>query len=931
MADPTAVVETAETKPATENAARPLAGPRSFARAPFFHLVFAHAAQSADITVLEGLLKSALRREPAFPTYILEAAARRFAALGDLPRTVRALRAAAVIEPRQSAAIASLAALAERAGRPVSPLWSAACRILLAGGPIHLSGVLTEVADATFETESYLTILKTLAQTVAPDTYLEIGIGPGWSQECFRGTPRTIGIDPAPKADLTAFPDLEFFHGTSDAYFASLEGREDRPRADVIFIDGLHESDQVLRDFVNAETVASPGALVILHDVIPLDPLSAAKDRKILFWAGDCWRALHFLANHRPDLDIAVIPAAPSGLAVIRLPERPLPEAERPSLDGFDAYAERLDLNRDLGPMLLGFTWLKGDAAGLRAFAAGEYEARGGSGPFEATADDALMVSAAGTPHRHPDRPMDPLTRLRLRLIWDPASRIDTDGPPLLGLTALTAQTGSQLYRILMRGRCVQPTDTNLSTMAGLILDTFHDAGRFDLLTELKWGRLLANPLDRTALLDARLRTAFANLVRTSGEPLDAAVRRAMDRIGERIESIARACGTTPAVVRRLAHGTAAALLFADTEGAMEAADGLEAWTAHTDSRGASDGAAYNRIGYFSGRPVPDARVTRRPFVDRTTLSTSHNSVRVATLPRGFITEGMLAGSRDSGLLLGDFLGFARDRRPLADPSLRRDVAGLVSLSPDRAVIHAAKREVPVAGVAIPGLNSEACKVFGHFILESLGRTLAARENCGDMAPTLVLPKDIPDFVEPIYQLFGFESFVHLEPGDRAVADRVCLADTSEEALANFALYDIVRDAASTLAGPTGPARIYLSRRGLTRRDRYEINETEVEARLARAGFTIVRPETLPFVEQIGLYRGAEVIASPYGSALHVAALFAKPGTRIVEAVTRRSARDLVTFHQALGHDYRPVPARFVDPAGQGFELDVDGVETATR
>lgn len=913
----------------TANTGRSARANRSFAIAPLFHLVFAHAARTADHQVLTDLLDDALRREPAFPSYILEAAARRFATLGDIRRSVRALRSAAVLEPRQGASIVSLMALAKQAGRESASVWSRAGQVLSSGAPIHSSAALMDVATKAFEIPSYLTVLETIARVADPDTYLEIGIGQGDSQICFRGARRRIGVDPAPRVSEDILAQFEFHRTTSDAYFATLDSGPGRPRADIIFIDGLHESDQVLRDFANAETVAAPGALILFHDVMPVDPVSASKVRKSRFWLGDCWRALHYLVHHRSDLDVAVVPAAPSGLALVRHTETHRAASAGSGPDDFDSYADALDLNRDLGPLLLRLRWLSDDAGTLKDFAEGAPGPETGYARYDFTAEDALILSACS----RTDRPLDWQARLRLRLIWDPGSAIEISSKQVFGLGALDPEAGRRLYGILMWARCIRPGDAALPSIAGTILNLFHEAGKMDVLANLRWGRLLSNRLDRNILFDAKIRALLADAAPKDAATLAGAVAGTLSRLDDRIDRLARESGTTPEIARRMAEVAAAVSLAGamPSPRAVEPVGSLEVWKAHPRSSVPAETGQFNRIGYLQGRPVPDARVTPRPQLHRTTYTSSHNTVRVERLANGIITDDMLSGSPGDGLLLGDFLAFNRSRRLLADSSLRREAAGLYALTDRYAVIRAARRTVQIEGPAIPGLNAESSKVFGHFILEALGRTLAARAASGHSDPTLVLPDDAPGFVKEIYRLFGFGSFQRLAKGERAVASEVFVADTSEEVLANFALYDVVREAASGFGGSGGPEKIYLSRRGLAGGDRYQTNEEEVETRLAEIGFSVIRPETLPFAEQIALYRGAETVVSPYGSAIHVAALFARPGTRFVEALTRRTPQQFVAYYQNFGHRYSAVPTTFVDADGQGFEIDIDALMQAVR
>jgi hypothetical protein len=80
----------------------------------------------------------------------------------------------------------------------------------------------------------------------------------------------------------------------------------------------MHLFEQTLADFINVEAHAAPGAIVAIHDTIPLDERTAGRERTTGFYTGDVWKMLVWLSRCRPDLDYITVPAAPSGLTLVR-------------------------------------------------------------------------------------------------------------------------------------------------------------------------------------------------------------------------------------------------------------------------------------------------------------------------------------------------------------------------------------------------------------------------------------------------------------------------------------------------------------------------------------------------------------------------------------------------------------------------------------
>ena len=176
------------------------------------------------------------------------------------------------------------------------------------------------MARAKLPGDDYLVWLARFHAELRPATYLEIGVDAGRTLSLARPPTLAIGIDPALSGTTPAFAaTTRTFAMESDAFFASPEIDQRLGRAPVAlaFVDGLHLFEQALRDFLHVERHAARGSVVLFHDCLPLDRATSSRERRTGFWSGDVWKLLPILREHRPDLDVFVIPAYPTGLGVV--------------------------------------------------------------------------------------------------------------------------------------------------------------------------------------------------------------------------------------------------------------------------------------------------------------------------------------------------------------------------------------------------------------------------------------------------------------------------------------------------------------------------------------------------------------------------------------------------------------------------------------
>src|SRR6266581_7447108 len=193
------------------------------------------------------------------------------------------------------------------------------CETALALDP-RLSLAHDLLAELDFPGPDYLEIISMVHSLLRPRTYLEIGVESGQSIALVRAGTRAIGIDPEPKITKPLAPDTSIRATTSDAYFASHDVLAEFGGLpiDLAFIDGMHQFEFALRDFINIEKHCTSRSTILIHDCYPLSRRTAGRERRTTFWSGDIWRLVLILRKYRPDLSVKVIATAPTGLGVVR-------------------------------------------------------------------------------------------------------------------------------------------------------------------------------------------------------------------------------------------------------------------------------------------------------------------------------------------------------------------------------------------------------------------------------------------------------------------------------------------------------------------------------------------------------------------------------------------------------------------------------------
>src|SRR5207302_503530 len=99
---------------------------------------------------------------------------------------------------------------------------------------------------------SYLECLADLHRILQPRRYLEIGIRHGRSLAL--ASCESVGVDPDPQLEVELGRATRVVEQTSDDFFQQYRGEP----FDLIFVDGMHLFECVLRDLINSERAATP-------------------------------------------------------------------------------------------------------------------------------------------------------------------------------------------------------------------------------------------------------------------------------------------------------------------------------------------------------------------------------------------------------------------------------------------------------------------------------------------------------------------------------------------------------------------------------------------------------------------------------------------------------------------------------------------------
>src|SRR5262245_61679823 len=135
-------------------------------------------------------------------------------------------------------------------------------------------------------------IINLLVRRFGFQRYLEIGLGdPSWNFQRVVA-PDRHSVDPHCAAT---------FRVPSDEFFGGALGHD---RYDVVFIDGMHEFQQCLRDIENALARLSPLGFIVVHDANPPTEWHQRPPHEAGYgdWNGTVWKAIVTFRRRHPEI-----------------------------------------------------------------------------------------------------------------------------------------------------------------------------------------------------------------------------------------------------------------------------------------------------------------------------------------------------------------------------------------------------------------------------------------------------------------------------------------------------------------------------------------------------------------------------------------------------------------------------------------------------
>jgi len=165
---------------------------------------------------------------------------------------------------------------------------------------------LAQAKDKLLKARTRTDLINYLIEKNNYTIYLEIGVCAGANFHKIR-IKHKDGVDPrrTSKDKLDPQGNPANYKMTSDEFFA-----QNHQFYDIIFIDGLHLSEQILRDVENSLKWINPGGVIVMHDCLP-SSFEAQLTYRIPgrggAWNGDTWKAAAYIRMNFSDVHFCVL------------------------------------------------------------------------------------------------------------------------------------------------------------------------------------------------------------------------------------------------------------------------------------------------------------------------------------------------------------------------------------------------------------------------------------------------------------------------------------------------------------------------------------------------------------------------------------------------------------------------------------------------
>ncbi len=205
---------------------------------------------------------------------------------------------------------------------------------------------------------------------------------------------------------------------------------------------------------------------------------------------------------------------------------------------------------------------------------------------------------------------------------------------------------------------------------------------------------------------------------------------------------------------------------------------------------------------------------------------------------------------------------------------------------------------------------------FGHFLVESTAR-LWALETLGSKLDGIVfVPKAQVRQQQVLarYQVFLDLLGIDLPVENLTEPARYDAIHVPRQGFGMFGMIEgipeyrhFMRSRLDRRITANGPQKLYVSRSELPHMRGGLLGEKLIEQHLIAEGYHIYHPQKHSFHDQLAAYKAADFIVSPDGSPLHMAALVARPGTRIAVVARRPNVALQFVFQFRAFCDIEPV------------------------